>query len=81
MRAIRENSNKNKTRNQEGSNKPKRQHDNLTLMRQKNSIYWHYYRSKILAKLTFGKKRKHYKAKRDELHEKVRRIRELQKPE
>ena len=52
-------------------------HDVLTLLTQKNSIYWHYYRYKILAKFTFGKKRKHYTAKRDLYHEKVRRIREL----
>ena len=53
--------------------------DNLTLLQEKKSIYWHYYRCKVLAKLTFGEKRKHYKAKRDFYHEKVRRIREIYK--
>ena len=50
-------------------------HDNLTLLLNKNSIYLHYYRCKLLAKLTFGKKRRHYKAKRNLLHEQIRRIR------
>jgi|GEM_PF-3174319 len=53
--------------------------DNLVLLQQKKLIYRHYYRCKILAQLTFGKKRKHYKEKRDLLHEKVRRIREMYK--
>jgi hypothetical protein len=39
---------------------------------EKNSIYWQYCKYKILAKLTFGKKRKYYKVKRDLLREKVR---------
>jgi len=52
-------------------------HDNLILLRAKCSIYLHYYKYKILAKLTFGEKRRHYKAKRDIFHEKVRSIREI----
>ena len=36
-----------------------------------------YYRYKILSKLTWGKKRLHYKHKRNEWHEKVRRTRKL----
>ena len=54
-----------------------RSHDDLSLLRQKHSIYWHYYRYKVLAKITFGKKRKHYKEKRNAFHEKVRQIRDL----
>ena len=54
-----------------------RSHDNLALLQQKRSIYWHYYRCKVLAKITFGITRKHYKEKRNILHEKVRRIRNL----
>ena len=53
--------------------------DNLSHLLNQISIYWHYYRCKWLAKFTFGKKRKHYKAKRDMLHEKVRRIRKISK--
>ena len=49
------------------------------LLQNKILIYWHYYRCKVLAKLTFGKPRKHYKEKRDAFHEKVRQIRNLQK--
>ena len=51
--------------------------DNLSRFREKRSVYWHYYRCKLLAYLTFGKKRKHYKAKRDIFHEKIREIRRL----
>ena len=54
-----------------------RSHDNLALLQQKRSIYWHYYRYKVLAKITLGKKCKHYKEKRNAFHEKVRQIREL----
>jgi len=50
---------------------------NLALLQQKKSIYWHYYRSKVLAMITFGKKHKGYKEKRNALHEQVRKIREL----
>ena len=49
--------------------------DCLALLQQKNTILRHYYRCKVLAKLTFGKKRKHYELKRDALHEKVRLVR------
>ena len=56
-----------------------RSHDNLALLQQKHSIYWHYYRCKMLAKITFGKKRKHYKEKRNAFHEKVRLIRAIYK--
>jgi len=51
--------------------------DSLALLQQKNSIYWDYYRCKVMAKITLGAKRKHYKEKRNALHEKVRRIRDL----
>lgn len=39
------------------------------------SILWTYYRCKILSKITWGNKRRHYKQKRDRLHEQVRQIR------
>lgn len=42
---------------------------------QRKSIFWDYYRCKILSKITWGNKRKHYKQKRDKLHEQVRKIR------
>ena len=51
----------------------------IQLLKRMNSIYWHYYRCKILSKLTFGKKRKHYKVKRDMFHELIRQIRSLYK--
>ena len=51
--------------------------NDLALLQQKRSIYWHYYRYKVLAKITLGKKRKHYKEKRNALREKVRQIRNL----
>lgn len=49
------------------------------LLQNNKYIYWQYYRCKLLAKLTFGKKRKHYKAKRNLFHDQVRRIRNLRK--
>ena len=52
-----------------------RLHGNLVLLQQKNSTYWHYYWYKVLAQLTFGKKRQHYQAKRDLYHDQVRQIR------
>ena len=39
------------------------------------SILWTYYRCKILSKITWGNKRRHYKQKRNRLHEQVRQIR------
>ena len=56
-----------------------RSHVNLALLQQKNAIYWHYYRCKVLANITFGKNRRHYEAKVNDLHEKVRQIRNLGK--
>ena len=53
--------------------------EDVALLCEKWSIYWQYYRYKILSMFTFGKKRKHYKAKRDSFHLKVRKIRELYK--
>lgn len=41
------------------------------------SVFRSYYRCKILAKITLGKKRTHYKQKRDELHSQVRQIRDF----
>ena len=38
---------------------------------------WHYYTYKLLSKITWGKKRTHYKQQRDKWHEKVRRVRLL----
>ena len=38
-------------------------------------IFFRYYRCKILSKITWGNKRRHYKQKRDRLHEQVRQIR------
>jgi radical SAM protein with 4Fe4S-binding SPASM domain len=55
------------------------QREALTLLRKKNWIYWQYYRYKLFAKLTFGKKRKHYEKKRDLFHKKVQRIRQIGK--
>ena len=37
-------------------------------------LRYQYYRCKILSKITWGNKRKHYKQKRDKLHEQVRQI-------
>ena len=54
-----------------------RYHYNFSLFQQKSLIYWDYYRCKVLAKITFGKKRKHYKEKRNTLHEQIRQIRDL----
>lgn len=36
---------------------------------------WRYYTYKLLSKITWGKKRTHYKQQRDKWHEKVRRVR------
>jgi len=52
-----------------------RLHAELQLISNKYAIYWQYYRCKWLSKLTFGKKRKHYKEKRKKFHDKVRQIR------
>ena len=41
----------------------------------RHKILRQYYRCKILSKITWGNKRKHYKQKRDKLHEQVRQIR------
>ena len=41
----------------------------------RHKILRQYYRCKILSKVTWGNKRKHYKQKRDKLHEQVRKIR------
>lgn len=38
-------------------------------------IFYNYYRCKILSKITWGNKRRHYKQKRNKLHEQVRQIR------
>jgi len=54
-------------------------HDYLALLQQKHSICWHYYRCKVLAKITFGKMREYYKVKCNTLHEKVRKIRNQNK--
>ncbi|MDR1580296.1 MAG: hypothetical protein LBS35_08050 [Synergistaceae bacterium] len=45
------------------------------LMLNKNVIYRQYYKYKLLSKITFGKKRRHYKEKSNRYHEKVRQIR------
>lgn len=42
-------------------------------------LFGQYYRCKILSKITWGKKRRHYKQKRDELHKRVRLLREMHK--
>jgi lipopolysaccharide biosynthesis glycosyltransferase len=47
----------------------------ILLMMNKNAIYRQYYKYKLLSKITFGEKRRHYKAKRKFYHEKVRQIR------
>ena len=49
----------------------------IALLQKKRSIYWNYQRYKILSKLTFGKKRKHYKEKCKIFQEKVREIRRI----
>ena len=49
--------------------------DLLKLLVHGPKILYHYYRCKILSKVTWGNKRKHYKQKRDKLHEQVRKIR------
>ena len=49
--------------------------DLLKLLVHGPKILFHYYRCKILSKVTWGNKRKHYKQKRDKLHEQVRKIR------
>ena len=54
-----------------------RSFDNLTLLQKKHSIYWHYYRYKVSAKITLGRKRKHYEVKRNVFHDRVRNIRNL----
>jgi glycosyltransferase involved in cell wall biosynthesis len=54
-----------------------RQQSEFTLLLNKDSINKHYYRYKLLSKLTCGKKRKHYKSKRNLFHDKVRQIRLL----
>lgn len=43
------------------------------------SLFTDYYTHKILSKITWGKKRAHYKQKRDRLHEQVRQIRRFLK--
>ncbi|MDR1580297.1 MAG: DUF4422 domain-containing protein [Synergistaceae bacterium] len=47
----------------------------ILLMMNKNTICRQYYKYKLLSKITFGKKRRHYKEKRRYYHEKVRQIR------
>lgn len=52
--------------------------DSKQLLKQlanRHKILRQYYRCKILSKITWGNKRKHYKQKRDKLHEQVRKIR------
>ena len=49
----------------------------IRLLAQKEKIFRKYYRYKILSKILFGKKRKHYKQKRSKYKSYVRRIREL----
>ena len=52
--------------------------DSKQLLKQlanRHKILRQYYRCKILSKITCGNKRKHYKQKRDKLHEQVRKIR------
>ena len=51
--------------------------DKLSLLLNKNSIYWSYYKYKLLSKFSFGKKREHYKAKYNRFREKVRQIRKI----
>ena len=51
--------------------------ETLALLLNKNKIYCNYLRCKILANLTFGKKREHYKKKKKELKAQVKKIREL----
>ena len=50
--------------------------DNLKLFANKKHICYSYYRYKILSKVLFGKKRKHYKEKAAIYHEKVLRIKD-----
>ena len=52
-------------------------HNDIALLRKKRSIYWNYYRYKLLSMFTFGKTRKHYKNKRETFHDKIRKIRRL----
>ena len=47
----------------------------ILIMMNKNAIYIKYYKYKLLSKITFGKKRRRYKEKRERYHEKVRQIR------
>ena len=51
---------------------------NLSLLAKKDIIYRKYYRYKLLSKILFGKKRKHYKQKRIEQKLLVSKIRELE---
>ena len=50
------------------------------LILHRRSILYKYYRCKILSKITWGNKRKHYKQKRDNLHTLVRRLRSTLPP-
>lgn len=50
-----------------------------TRLYSKPEIFICYYRYKIMSKLTWGKKRQHYKEKREKFHQQVRRLRALKK--
>ncbi len=51
----------------------------LQQLANRHKISLQYYRCKILSKITWGKKRQHYKQKRDALHKQVRQIRNFLK--